>query len=323
MSVSQDIESRIDILELASRYVTLKKTGANYKGLSPFKAEKTPSFVVSPAKNIAYCFGTHRGGGPIKFLMEVENLEYREALEILAKQAGVELKTGYRERERDEGGDIYDLHKAAKEYYYHALRKPEHADKMQYLLDRGITAETIDRFELGFADGGKPHWANLKSRGFGDKMLLESGIFSGPGRDKFTGRIVFPLCNFTGHPVGFTGRILGAGEPKYLNSPASHIFDKSSILYGLHLAKSEITKADKVVIVEGQMDTVALHQAGYRYAVGISGSALTREQIRMLRRLTKNLYLCLDTDRAGVMATFASIENMVNEDVNLSVIRVE
>lgn len=210
MSVSQDIESRIDIVELASRYVTLKKSGANYKGISPFKAEKTPSFVVSPAKNIAYCFATHRGGGPIKFLMEVENLEYREALEILAKQAGVELKTSYRERPRDEGGDVYDIHRIAKEYYYQTLRKPEHADKMQYLLDRGISPETIDRFELGFADGGKPHWAHLQSRGFGEKLLLESGIFSSPGRDKFTGRIVFPLANFTGHAVGFTGRILGA-----------------------------------------------------------------------------------------------------------------
>mgnify|MGYP000902701792 CR=1 FL=1 len=136
--------------------------------------------MVSPAKNIAYCFATHRGGGPIKFLMEVENLEYREALEILAKEAGVELKTGYRERERDAGGDIYDLHKAAKDYYCRTLRKPEHADKLAYLLDRGLSMETIDRFELGFADGGKPHWTDLQSRGFGEKMLLESGIFSAP-----------------------------------------------------------------------------------------------------------------------------------------------
>lgn len=320
MSISQEIESKINIVELAGRYLQMKKAGVNYKALCPFHTEKTPSFVISPVKNLAYCFSCHHGGGPIRFLMEIEKMEFGEALHTLAKEAGVELKTDYYKERGEKTGDIYDMHRIATEFYYEEILRDENKEKLNYLLNRGIARETIDRFKLGYSGNPRDLFARLKDKGFTEQAIIDSWIFVGPGRDKFYGRIIFPIANFAGHTVAFTGRITGAGEPKYLNSPVSDIFNKSAILYGFHLAKSTIAKEQSVIIVEGQMDTVALHQAGIYNAVGISGTALTKEHIALIKRFTKKLYLCLDGDKAWVEATFKSLENLYNEDLDIYII---
>lgn len=320
MSISQEIESKINIVELAGRYIQMKKAGVNYKALCPFHSEKTASFVISPVKNLAYCFSCHHGGGPIRFLMEIEKMEFGEALHTLAKEAGVELKTDYYKERGEKTGDVYDMHRIATDFYSEEILREENREKLNYLLNRGISRETIDRFKLGYSGNPRELFARLKDKGFTEQAIIDSGIFVGPGRDKFYGRIIFPIANFAGHTVAFTGRIIDKGEPKYLNSPVSDIFNKSAILYGFHLAKSTIAKEQNVIIVEGQMDTVALHQAGIINAVGISGTALTKEHIALIKRFTKKLYLCLDGDKAGVEATFKSLENLYNEDLDIYVI---
>ncbi|NDK19220.1 DNA primase [Candidatus Gracilibacteria bacterium] len=320
MSISQEIESKINIVELAGRYVQMKKAGVNYKALCPFHSEKTASFVISPVKNLAYCFSCHHGGGPIRFLMEMEKIEFSEALHILAKEAGVELKTDYYKERGEKTGDIYDMYRIATDFYREEILRDENKEKLNYLLNRGISRETIDRFGLGYSGNPRELFTRMKDKGFTEQAIIDSGIFVGPGRDKFYGRIIFPIANFAGHTVAFTGRITDKGEPKYLNSPVSDIFNKSAILYGFHLAKSTIAKEQSVIIVEGQMDTVALHQANIYNTVGISGTALTKEHITLIKRFTKKLYLCLDGDKAGVEATFKSLENLYNEDLDIYVI---
>ena len=322
MSLSQEIESRIAILDVVNRYVQTKKAGVNYKALCPFHNEKTPSFVISPAKNIAKCFSCGVGGGPIRFLMEIEKIEFREAAGILAKEAGIELKTNFSAQVTEKWKDIYLLYRLATEWYHKNLFSESGNEALLYLQNRGISRETIEKFALGFSSNPRDLMQFLKSQWFDEKFVIDSGLFVSPTRDKFFGRVMFPIANTMGNTVAFTGRILQNGEPKYLNSPASRIFDKSSILYGLHLAKQTIAKTTEVFIVEGQMDTISLHQAGVTNAVGISGTALTQDHIRILKRFAKIIYLALDADSAGVKATFLSIENLLNSDLEIRVILI-
>jgi DNA primase len=322
MSLAQDIESRIQILDIVNRYVNTKKAWVNYKGLCPFHTEKTASFVISPTKNIAHCFSCGKWGGPIKFLMEVEKIDFREAVQILAKEAGIELKTDFQKEKAEKWQDIYALYRWATQWYHDALFLTENKHALDYLLNRWITLETIKKFQLGYSSSPRDLLYALKQQGFETQFMIDSGLFVSETRDKFFGRIIYPIANAMGHTVAFTGRVLGDALPKYLNSPASHIFDKSSILYWLHLAKQSIAKTGAVYIVEGQMDTIALHQAGVDNTVWISGTALTKEHVRFLRRFAKTIYLSLDSDSAWVKATFASIENLLNEDLEIRVIAI-
>lgn len=322
MTLREDIESRVNILDIVSRYVDTKKAGVNYKALCPFHSEKSPSFVISPQKNIAHCFSCGKWGGPINFLMEIEKIEFKEAVSILAKEAGIELKTDFQKERQAKWGDIYALYREASRWYHEALYKSENKKYLDYLLVREITDETIKKFQLGCSTSPRDLYFFLKEKWFTHDFLIESGLFLSESRDKFFSRITFPIANGMGHVVAFTGRVLDDSLPKYLNSPASAIFDKSSILYGLHLAKQAISKSGKAYIVEWQMDTIALHQAGIDSAVGISGTALTTEHVRILSRFAKILYLCLDADNAGVKATFASIENLINSDLEIRIISI-
>lgn len=322
MSLREEIESRIAILDVVNRYVQTKKAGVNYKALCPFHSEKTASFVISPAKNIAKCFSCGKGGGPIKFLMEIENIEFREAAAILAKDAWIELKTNFSNVAQEKGKDVYLLYRLATEWYHKNLFSPAGAEALQYLEKRGLSREIIEIFQLWFSGNSREMMDFLKKNGFDADFCVESGLFVSPTRDKFFWRVIFPIANSLGHSVAFTGRILANGEPKYLNSPASRIFDKSSILYGLHLAKQTVMKTGEIFIVEGQMDVVSLHQAGVHNAVGISGTALTQEHIRILKRFTKIVYLALDADSAGIKATFLSIENLLNSDLEIRIILI-
>ena len=321
MSISQEIESKINIVELAGRYVQMKKAGVNYKALCPFHNEKTASFVISPVKNLAYCFSCHKWGGPLRFLMEIEKMEFGEALHTLAKEAGVELKTDYYKERGEKTGDVYDMYRIATDFYHEEIFREENTEKLNYLLNRGISQETINRFKLGYSGNPRDLFARLKEKGFTEQNIIDSGIFVAPGRDKFYGRIIFPIANRMGHTVAFTGRILGSGDPKYLNSPVSDIFNKSAILYGFHLAKNTIAKERSVVIVEGQMDTISLHQAGITNAVGISGTALTKEHLTEIKRFANKIYLWIDKDAAGTDVIFKSLENLLNEDFDVFVVR--
>ncbi len=322
MSLSQEIESRVNILDVVNRYVQTKKAGVNYKWLCPFHSEKSPSFVISPQKNIAHCFSCGKWGGPIRFLMEIEKIDFREAVSILAKEAGIEMKTDFMRERQEKWEDIYALYRETALWYHTSLFQRENEKYLNYLLDRQISVETIKKFQLGCSTAPRDLYFHLKEKGFDPKFLIESGIFVSEWRDKFFGRITFPIANSMGHVVAFTGRVLDTSLPKYLNSPASNIFDKSSILYAMHLAKQKIAKSGEVFIVEWQMDTVALHQAGIENVVGISGTALTKDHIRALKRFAKCIYLALDADDPGVKATFSSIENLMNEDIEIRIVRI-
>lgn len=254
--------------------------------------------------------------------MEIEKIDFREAITILAKEAGIEMKTQFSVEQSERGKDLYKLYKEATEWYHQALFLPENSWPLTYLTDRQISLETIKKFQLGYSGSPRDLIFALKNSGFSTDFIIESGLFVSESRDKFYGRITFPIANTMGHTVWFTARVLTDALPKYLNSPASHIFDKSSILYGLHLAKQSISKTGEVFIVEWQMDTIALHQAGIDNAVGISGTALTKEHIRLLRRFARTIYLALDSDNPGVKATFSSIENLLNEDIEIRIIQI-
>jgi DNA primase len=322
MALAQDIESRIQILDIVNRYVSTKKAWVNYKGLCPFHNEKSPSFVISPSKNIAHCFSCGKWWGPINFLMEIEKIDFREAITILAKEAGIEMKTQFSVEQSERGKDLYKLYKEATHWYNEALFFPENSTALSYLTDRQISLETIKKFQLGYSSSPRDLLFYLKNLGFETSFIIDSGLFVSDTRDKFFGRITFPIANTMGHTVGFTARVLTDALPKYLNSPASSIFDKSSILYGLHLAKQSISKIGEVFIVEWQMDTIAMHQAGIDNTVGISGTALTKEHIRLLKRFANTIYLALDSDNAWVKATFSSIENLLNEDIEIRIIQI-
>ncbi len=320
MSISREIDEKINIVDLVSRYLPLKKAWVNYKASCPFHSEKTPSFVISPAKNIAYCFSCHNWWWPIKFLSEMEKISFSEAVHKLAKEAWVELKTDFYKERWDSSGDIFDIYKISAEFYHNDLYKSENRDKLEYLLNRWLTDETIKKFKLWYSGDPRTLFYKLKDKWFKDKEIIDSGVFVSSNRDKFFWRIVFPIFNYTWNVVAFTGRVLDNSLPKYLNSPSTKIFDKSSILFWLNLAKTEISKKDFVIVVEWQMDLISLNQAWFENSVAISWTALTLEQVKLLKRLTKKIYFCFDNDSAGINATFLSIENLVNEEVDIKVI---
>jgi DNA primase len=319
-----DIESRIDIVELIREYVPLKKSGANWKWLSPFKPEKTPSFVVSPAKQIAYCFSTNQWGGPLTMLMLLEKIEFREALQILAKRAGVELKTDtIQDGKADEKSTLVKLYAAATEWYKLELQKPEWLEARNYLAKRWISAETVEKWWIGYSSDPREMFESMKKKWFTEKIIMDSGIFVSQYKDRFFGRVIFPITNYRGEVIAFSGRTLkNWDEAKYVNSPETLIFHKSDVLFGINHAKNPIQKEKKVIVVEWQMDVISLHQSGYEYVVGISGTALTESHIRLIRRLTNQVYLCLDRDSAGKQAIFRSIENLQNEPVDIYVINI-
>ena len=310
--------NRIDIVDLIDGYVPLKKAGANYKACCPFHNEKTPSFTVSPSKQFYHCFGCGANGTAISWLMDYEHMEFREAIEKLASSAGLDIpeeSQGYEKKQTAvEGIDLYDLMNRVNEFYQTQLR--QHSDKQQaidYLKNRGLSGEVAKRFGLGFAPEG---WDNLMStHGASDaekKALVDTGMLSRNDNDRiydrFRHRIMFPIHDHRGRVVGFGGRVLGQGEPKYLNSPETPIFHKGSELYGLFAARGGIKESDGVLVVEGYMDVVALSQAGINNAVATLGTATTPMHLQRLFRHTSNITFSFDGDRAGRAAAWKALE---------------
>jgi len=310
--------NRIDLVDLIDGYVPLKKAGANYKACCPFHSEKTPSFTVSPSKQFYHCFGCGVNGTAISFLMDYDHMEFREAIEKLASSAGMEIpeeSQGFQKKPTSSQGiDLYDLMNQVNDFYQLQLR--QHKDKQQaidYLKERGLSGDIAKRFGLGFAPEG---WDNLMST-LGattpaQKALLDTGMLTQNEKkrtyDRFRHRIMFPIHDHRGRVVGFGGRVLGQGDPKYLNSPETPIFHKGSELYGLFGARAGIKEHDGVLVVEGYMDVVALAQAGINNAVATLGTATTPMHLQRLFRHTPNITFSFDGDRAGRAAAWKALE---------------
>jgi DNA primase len=315
-----EIRDRIDIVDLVQSYVPdLKRTGRSYKGICPFHQEKSPSFAVFPDSQNFHCFGCGKGGDLFTFHMLIEGVEFREALTDLASRAGVELQQGVgivpkHDEHRTKLTEINDL--AATFYHHNLLNASSGSAGRELLKARGVSDQMVEKFNLGFAPDG---WENLLnffgSRGVGVAMAEEAGLVqprkSGDGHyDRFRNRFMFPIRNRDGETVAFGARAISDDMPKYLNSPQTSLFDKSSIVYGLDLAREAIRKAEEVVIVEGYMDVIAAHQFGYENVVAAMGTALTEPQVALVRRGAKRIVMALDADSAGQMATLRGLETM-------------
>ena len=321
-----EVVARNDILDVVSSYVHLTKKGGNYFGLCPFHNEKTGSFSVSPDKQIFYCFGCKKGGGVINFIMEEENLSFPDAVRFLAKRAGLEVPEETEDRERGRLRQrVLELNKAAARFYYETLHRPEGAAVAAYLEKRRISRKTAMDFGLGAAqDAWDALLTAMTEKGFTKAELLAAGLVvqNNRGRlyDKFRSRLMFPVIDVRGDIVGFGGRVLDKSEPKYMNTPETITYSKRRILYGIHLAKK--TKRPNIILCEGNIDVITLHQAGFDNAVASMGTALTTEQTRLLSRYTKELVLCYDNDNAGRAATQKAIELLNNSEFTVKVLNL-
>ncbi|MBI2051027.1 MAG: DNA primase [Parcubacteria group bacterium] len=325
---TEQIKDRIDIVDVVREYVPeLKKTGINWKARCPFHQEKTPSFTVNPGKGFWHCFGCAKGGDIFSFIQEVEGIEFPDALRMLADRAGVTLEKADREQESKRSRTLELLRHAAN-WYHQALLKAKSAEYSRaYIAERAITDTTRDNWQLGFApDAWEGVSTYLKSRGFRDDEIASAGISStndrGSQYDRFRNRLMFPIQDVHGSVVGFTARKLNQEDVggKYINTPETEVYKKSSILYGLSQAKQEIRKQDLAVIVEGNMDVISSHQAGVTNVVASSGTALTPEHIKLLARYTKNIALAFDPDAAGQTAALRGLEVAWREDMSISVV---
>ncbi len=321
----EQIKHKINIVDLLSEYLTLKKSGVNFKANCPFHDEKTASFVVSPERQIFKCFGCQKSGDIFTFLMEKEGMDFKDALELLAKKAGVALKET--NNKKDFKDRLFEVNLKAQEFFHYMLTQHDLGKKaLEYLKGRGLTDESIKEFGIGYAPNS---WESLTKflikRGFTLSEIITSGLAvpsKSGGYDRFRGRITFPLIDGKDKLRGFSGRVLYSGEPKYLNSPQTPIFDKSHFLFGINLAKSQIRSKQEAVLVEGEMDVILSYQAGFKNIVACKGSALTEGQVELLKKYTENLKLCFDMDLAGDSASRRGIEVAEKIGLNLKVIEL-
>ena len=322
----QDLVDRSDIVDVVSGYVRLsKRSGANMFGLCPFHSEKTPSFSVSPDKQIYHCFGCGKGGGVISFIMEIENLSYPEAIAFLAKRAGMQMPEETDSAEGRKRARMLAVNKEAARWFYSNLSKPEGAPAVQYIQRRGISPAMVKNFGLGAAPDT---WDSLRNamheKGFTDNELFDAGLVkrgkNGGFYDAFRNRLMFPVIDVRGNVIGFSGRILGDGEPKYLNSPETLTFNKSRNLFAMNLAKK--SKSGYIILSEGNIDVVSLHQAGFDSAVASLGTSLTSEQARLISRYTNEVIIAYDNDGAGLKASQRAIGILEKLDIKVRVLRM-
>lgn len=325
-SFLDELTARCDIVDIVSRYVQLKRSGANYFGLCPFHNEKSGSFSVSPDKQIFYCFGCHAGGGVISFIMRAEGLEFPDAVAFLAKQINLPIpedrRDPYAGRRRER---LLNLMRDAARFYYAELWKPENAKVQQYFAKRGLRRKTMNNFGLGFApDSFFATMDAMQTKGYTKEELLDCGLVArsekGNLYDKFRNRVMFPIIDQRGNVIAFGGRVMDDSKPKYLNSPETTIFHKGRNLFALNLARK--TKSDYFILAEGYMDVIALHQAGFDSAVASLGTALTDEQARMIARHTKNIVISYDADGAGQAASQRAIDILKKADLSVKVLKM-
>jgi DNA primase len=331
MDAKEDIKQRLSIEDVIGEYMQLKRAGRNWKGLSPFSAEKTPSFVVSPEKQIWHDFSSGRGGDMFSFVMEVEGLDFKAALELLARRAGVDLEQYQKGANHGPSGQskerLYQALELATKFYQAHFSRSKLA--LEYVLKkRAFTKETALQWQLGYSpNNGTALVDFLKSKGYTENELKLAGLTSKNYRglgDMFRGRLQIPLCDAQGRVIGFTARLLtdDPNAPKYINTPSTPLYDKSRHVFGLHLAKEAIRKTKYVVLAEGNLDVITSHQAGVRQVVATAGTALTEPHRKALSRLTGDIRLCFDADRAGLAATERAIPVAAKVGVSLSIITI-
>ena len=327
--VIEEVRSRNDIVDVISSYVKLKRQGANYFGLCPFHSEKSASFSVSPSKQIYYCFGCGAGGNVISFIMQYENYTFPEAVQYLAQRAGMELpEQDYSQEERqkrDVNTQLRNVQKMAATYYYYQLRSPAGAPGMKYFRDRQLSDETMKSFGLGYAGKYSDRlYRYMKSKNIPDSILKQSGLFiidKERMTDKFWNRVIFPIMDVNNRVIGFGGRVMGDGKPKYLNSPETPVFDKSRNMYGLNIARR--THRKYLIVCEGYMDVISMHQAGFTNAVASLGTSLTQEHCRLLKRYTDEVILSYDSDGAGIKAGLRAIPMVKAAGLKARVLHLE
>ena len=328
--IIEEVRQKNDIVDVVSQYVRLTRRGSTYFGLCPFHNEKTPSFSVTPGKQMYYCFGCGAGGNVYNFIMEYENYTFGEALKHLADRAGVELpKIEYSREVREKAEqreELLEINKQAARYYYYQLRTEGGKIGYQYLSGRGLSEETMRKFGLGYSDKfGGGLYKFLKSKGYSDERLRESGLFNVDERhgmyDKFWNRVIFPIMDVNNRVIGFGGRVMGDGKPKYLNSPETKIFDKSRNLYGLNIART--TRKKYLILCEGYMDVISMHQAGFTNAVASLGTALTSGHASLLKRYTQEVLLLYDSDEAGIRAALRGIPILRDAGVSSRVVNLK
>jgi len=330
---SDEIKERLDIVDVIRDYIPLKAAGMNFSARCPFHNEKSASFMVSPDKQIWHCFGCGKGGDLLSFVMEIEGLTFVETLRLLAPKAGVTLQAVNPEAssKRNKALDILEL---SAKYYNHILLNEKIGESARkYLFDRGLSEETIKEWQLGYSlDSWDNLFSFLKKRGFKEEEIFEAGMTTkkqnGHGYfDRFRGRIMFPISDVNANVVAFTSRVSPEKEAtekmgKYINSPQTVVYDKSRILFGLDKAKKEIREKDFVIVVEGQMDVITAHQNGFKNVIASSGTALTQEQLNLIKRYTKNIALAFDMDKAGQMAAERAIKEAQIAEMNIKVVEV-
>lgn len=326
-STLSEIQNRLDIAEVIGEYVSLQRRGGRYWGLCPFHQEKSPSFTVTPEKGVYYCFGCHKGGGLFQFVMEVEKLEWRDAVELLAKKAGIEIPQG------DAGGEgakreaLLELNKRVAGSFHWLLCEGQQAEAArEYLAGRGVSRETIDSFQLGYAPPER-EWLHrfLLQKSYSEEFLAQTGLFTqgrGGTGTFFVNRVMFPIANARGETLAFGGRVMGDAQPKYLNSPETAFFRKGENLFALDKASAAIRATGSFVLVEGYMDVLAMHQAGINNCVAPLGTALTEFQVRLLKRYAQKGTLVFDGDEAGQKATMRAIELLERQDLIAQVIEL-
>lgn len=327
--IIEEVRSRSDIVDVISHYVNLQKKGSQYFGLCPFHNEKTGSFSVSPQKQMYYCFGCGAGGNVFSFLMNYENMTFKEAVEELAQRAGVTLpqrEMTYQERQRaDRRSRLFEINKEAAAYYYKMLRSDAGKQAMEYFTKRELTPDTMHKFGLGCTSKYSDSlYKYLSDKGYEDDILKDCGLITidekRGGHDKFWNRAMFPIFDANGKVVAFGGRVMGDGEPKYLNSPETEIFNKSKTLFGLYFARK--TRREQFILCEGYMDVISLHQAGFDNAVASLGTALTEGHAGILKRYVKDVYLSYDSDGAGQKAALRAIPILKSAGISCRVINM-
>lgn len=321
----EEVRQRNDIVDVISGYVKLQKKGSSYFGLCPFHNEKSPSFSVSRQKQMYFCFGCGAGGNVITFVMEYENYSFTEALQLLAQRVGIELPKE-ESREAKERADLkstlLEINKLAAKYFYAQLKTEQGKYAHTYLTKRGLSEDTITAFGLGYSNKYSDDlYRYLKTKGYSDELLVKAGLISASEKgvyDKFWNRVMFPIMDANNRVIGFGGRVMGEGEPKYLNSPETEVFDKSRNLYGLNRART--SRKNYFLICEGYMDVIALHQAGFTNAVASLGTAFTQGHASLIKRYVNEVYLTFDSDGAGVKAALRAIPILRDAGLTVKII---
>ncbi len=328
--IIEEVRQRNDIVDVIGNYVKLKRKGSSYFGLCPFHNEKTGSFSVSPNKQMYYCFGCGAGGNVFTFLMQYENYSFAEAMEFLAERSGMTLPkqemTAEQKARASERERLLEVNKEAAKYFYTLLRSPRGERAMEYFTKRQLTQDTMRKFGLGYSDQySNDLYTYLRKKGYSDEILMGAGLItikeSRGAYDKFWNRAMFPIMDVHNKVIGFGGRVMGDGEPKYLNSPETKVFDKSRNLYGLNFART--SKRDFLLLCEGYMDVISLHQAGFDNAVASLGTSLTSGHANLLKRYTKDVYLTYDSDGAGVKAALRAIPILKEVGIRTKVVNMQ